>query len=72
MGYLAIEFLMSYAAFFAVFVSSFKTLIEETDRLSCLLYVRRTDHWVGVRAMTNSQNQNRPTRMRAWLGKLFA
>ena len=50
---------MSCVASFAVFVPSLKTVNEETDRLSCLLYVRgQCDHWVGVRAMTKSQNQN--------------
>ena len=39
MGYLAIEFLMSCVASFAVFVPSLKTLIDETDYLSCLLHV---------------------------------
>lgn len=53
MVYLAIEFLISCVASFAVFFPSLKTLIEETDRLSCLLYKR------GQRSLGTCSDENK-------------
>ena len=64
MVYLAIEFLISCVASFAVFFPSLKTLIEDTDRLSCLLYMRG-QRSLGTCSDEITKTKIRPTRMRA-------